>query len=184
MKSNKSLSTPNFGRGSIWDFMSDMERTFNDLWSEPSMSGPMKFESAFRPPVDLEETDDCFLISMDLPGMDEKDIQINVDNGRLSIRGERIRENKEDSGRYRRFERSSGSFERSFMLPQQIDEGKIQARFENGVLEVLIPKSEVAKPRSVKIEAGKGGLFSRLMGKPSSEKTSGGTSASGEDKTH
>lgn len=171
MKSNKSLSTPNFGRGSgsIWDFMSDMERAFDDLWSEPSMSRPLKFESAFRPPVDLEETDDCFLMSMDLPGMSEKDIQINVDNGRLSIRGERAREHKEDSGRYRRFERASGSFERSFMLPQQIDDAKIQARFENGVLEVLIPKSEVAKPRSVKIEAGKGGLFSRLMSKSSEE---------------
>lgn len=151
---------------SLWDFMSEVERAFDDVWRNPARGAlTTRATPTFTPAVDLHETPDFFLISVDVPGIDPKDIKIDVQHGRLSIGGTRERENKSDDGMFGRFERSYGSFERSFQLPQNVDESKIQARFENGVLEVMVPKAEVAKARSVQIDNGKGGLFSRLLGK-------------------
>lgn len=163
--------TTNNRRDSIWDFMSEIERAFDEAWRSPTAS-PEGRESGlanFAPAVDLHETPDFYLISVDLPGVSEKDIKIDVTEGRLTISGERNREEQKSEGMFRRFERSYGRFERAFQMPQNADTDKIQARFENGVLEVMVPKSEVAKPRSVKIETGKGGLFSRLLGQKNVE---------------
>jgi len=158
--------TPFTGRGSVWDFMSEMEKAFDDIWSDTAQarkSSPPTRQ--FIPPVDLRETNDFFLISVDVPGMSEKDVQIEVHDGRLTLKGERKFERKTEEQGFQRLERSYGHFERSFQLPKGVNEEKIQARCENGVLEVMIPKAEQAKPRSVSIETGKGNLFSRLMGK-------------------
>lgn len=163
----KDLS-PYTGRGSVWDFMSEMEKAFDDIWSTNGAPTPQirkPVAARFVPAVDLHETDDFYLLSVDVPGMSEKDIQIDVHDGRLTLRGERKFEHREDQKGYHRFEKSYGSFERSFQLPSDVKEDKIQARYENGVLEVMVPKAEKEKPRSIQVETSKGNLFSRLLSK-------------------
>jgi len=118
----------------------------------------------FTPAVDVHETSDYYLISVDVPGIAQKDVHVSLTNGRLTVSGERRFEERKDEKMFKRFERSYGRFERSFQLPHDIDDTKVQASCENGVLEVMIPKSEVAKPRSIHIDTEKGGLFSRLLG--------------------
>lgn len=153
-----------YRRENVWDFMSDVEKAFDELWRQPgSTTSTADIAPRFTPPVDLHESDDGYLISVDLPGVNEKDIKIDVSNGRLSISGERTHERREEGKGFRRFERAHGRFERAFQLPQDVNQEKIQARFENGVLEVLVPKTEVAKPRSIQVETQKGGLFSKLI---------------------
>ncbi len=158
-----------YRRDSLFDFMSEVERAFDDLWSQPQSAISRTPNQMFHPAVDLHETADSFLISLDLPGMDQKDIKVDVQKGRLTISGERRNEHMENEGMFKRVERSYGSFERSFQLPQNVDDDKVQARFENGVLEVLVPKIEAAKPRSIEVESSKGGLFSRLLGQKNVE---------------
>jgi HSP20 family protein len=152
----------------MFDFMSEVQRAMDDFWQSPRTGSGREAEptQSFLPAVDLHETPEFYLVSLDVPGVSQKDIKIDVQQGRLTISGERRRTDKEDSALFKRFERSYGRFERSFQLPQDVSQEKIQARFENGVLEVMVPKAEVAKPRSIAIESSdKGGLFSGLLGR-------------------
>lgn len=150
-------------RPTIFEFMNEVERSFDDLWKTDRQM--IRQSGTFQPHVDLHETDGFFLVSLDLPGIPEKDIKIDVQEGRLTVSGERVREEQKNDGLYRRFERSFGKFERAFQLPTNVDAEKIQARFENGVLEIMVPKAEALKARQIKIESGKsGGMFSRLLG--------------------
>lgn len=170
MRNNKltTYSTP----GSVWEFMSELEKNFNDLWSPESLAtGSGKSISQFMPPIDLHETDDAFLVSIDVPGMSEKDVHIDVREGRLTVSGERKNESERKDGKFHRYEKSYGRFERSFQLPTNVNEDQIKAACDNGVLEVMIPKSEKSKPRSVQIEAKKGGLFSKLVGERNPQET-------------
>lgn len=137
-----------YRRESLWDFMSDVERALDGIWQPSREFNAM---STFIPPVDLREDKDNFFVNMDLPGMAEADLNINVENGRLTVSGERSREDKSEDGMFKRYERSFGRFERSFQLPQNVDEEKIEAHFDKGVLELKIPKSETAKPRKILI---------------------------------
>lgn len=169
----------NYSPNSVWDFMNEVERVFDDLWRTPSAGLPKALGPAasggmmFTPAVDLRETSDFFLVSVDLPGVNPNEVKIDVQDGRLTISGERQREEKEEREGFHRFERSHGSFLRTFQLPQNVDEEKIQARCENGVLEIMLPKSEIAKPRQIQINAEKGGLFSRILGQKKVEEKSG-----------
>lgn len=157
---------------SVWDFMSEVERAFDDLWQTSAARTPRAAAlETFTPAVDLHENKDFYLVSMDLPGVPEKNIKIDAQQGRLTVSGERSREDKSENGLFRRFERVHGRFERSFALPQNVDQERIQARYENGVLEIVIPKAEVAKSRTIQINKDKGGLFSRLVGSKESEAT-------------
>ncbi len=159
-----------YRRDSLWDFMSEVERAFDQAWSTSDIATRNEAQlPTFAPAVDLHETKDYYLISVDLPGIDQNNVKIDVEDGKLTVSGERTRESKTEEGMFQRFERSYGKFVRSFQLPQNVDQEKIQARSENGVLEIMVPKSAQAKARSVQIESGKGGLFSRLVG--SSKKT-------------
>lgn len=162
---------------SVWDFMSEVERAFDDLWRAPQGSSPAQppSESGFTPAVDVHETADFYLLSFDLPGVPQKDVTIHTANNRLTVSGERHSQKQSEDKLFKRLERSTGRFQRSFQLPPDIDETKIQARYENGVLEILIPKSEVAKPRSIHIDTEKGGLFSRLLGQKNVESNSKST---------
>jgi len=149
--------------------MSEVERAFDELWkpSPGSTQGTGSLATTgerFVPAVDVHEDKEFYLLSMDLPGLAEKDVRIEVQNGRLTVSGERNRETRREDDRFRRYERSFGRFERTFALPQNVDQEKIKARFENGVLEMMVPKSEVSRTRTVAIERDKGGLFSRLLG--------------------
>ena len=119
--------------------------TVNRLLSEPT-SRP------WTPSVDILETENELLLKADLPGVDMKDIDIEMENGTLTLRGERKFENETKEGGYHRIERSYGSFARYFTLPDTVDAESVKADFKNGVLTVQLPKKELAKPRQIKVE--------------------------------
>ncbi|MEO5347850.1 MAG: Hsp20/alpha crystallin family protein [Magnetococcus sp. YQC-9] len=102
--------------------------------------------------VDIREDEQHILIKADVPGMEQKDITVNVDNGRLTIAGERKFEDEKHQENYHRVERAYGRFSRSFQLPNTTDVNAIQASYKNGVLEVLLPKREEAKPRAIQVK--------------------------------
>lgn len=156
---------------SLWDLMSEVERAFDSAWTGKSLRESAPF-SSFTPAVDVEEAESHYLISVDLPGVKEKDIKVDVHLGQLTISGERRFESEHQKSEGRFYERAFGKFKRSFTLPKEVNADGIQARFENGVLEVFVPKAEKAQPKSIKIESGKGGLFSRLLGEKDSSSSS------------
>lgn len=155
--------TPQRVQPTVWDFMSEVERLFDDSWKTDSDTTSTRSMSLFQPRIDIKETEGHYLIAADLPGMNRNQIKINVENGRLILSGERSEEKVEDTATSHRRERVFGKFERSFQLPVGVNEDQIQARLEEGVLEVLIPKPLLAKPKAVSIEGEKKGLFSKLL---------------------
>jgi HSP20 family protein len=107
----------------------------------------------WAPSVDIEEADDKYMIKADLPGVDKKDIEVNLDNGILSIRGEKNIEKESGKGTKRhRTERFHGSFARSFTLPTAVMTDKVDASYKDGVLSLVIPKAEAAKPKAIDIK--------------------------------
>lgn len=108
----------------------------------------------WAPAVDVAEDAEKIHVKVEVPGMDEKDLRINFEDGLLSISGERQFEQKDDRN-YHRIERSYGSFVRSFTLPRSVEPASIVASYRNGVLEIEIPKKDEAKPRQIAINAGK-----------------------------
>jgi HSP20 family protein len=112
--------------------------------------------AAWAPPVDIAEEKDRILITAELPGFKENEIEIQTENGMLTLRGERKFEKETDGKSYHRVERSYGQFVRSFSLPNNVDREKIQATFRDGLLQVELPKREDAKPRTIKITPGPG----------------------------
>ena len=104
------------------------------------------------PAVDVAETDKAYEITAELPGLEEKNIEVKLANGVLSIKGEKQEEKEEKQKDYYRRERSFGSFERSFQVPDHVDDDKIEASFKNGILSVTLPKSAEAQKQAKKIE--------------------------------
>ena len=110
--------------------------------------------AAWAPPVDIAEEKDRILITAELPGFREDQIEIQTENGMLTLRGERKFEKESEGKSYHRVERSYGQFVRSFSLPNNVDRERIKASFSDGLLKVELPKREDAKPRTIKITAG------------------------------
>ena len=141
-------------------FRREMDRLFDDFssgfWrgSLFDMAPSGRAEAAFRtmPAVDVAETDKAYEITAELPGLDEKNIEVKLANGVLSIKGEKREDKEEKEKDYYRRERSFGSFERSFQVPEGIDTDKIAASFKNGILSVTLPKSAEAQKQAKKIE--------------------------------
>lgn len=102
--------------------------------------------------ADVEETDSTFLVSVEVPGMEQKDLKITVRENVLTLKGEKKREAEENETPYYVSERSFGSFERSFTLPTNVQADKVTAKYRNGVLSILLPKVEEAKPRDVEVK--------------------------------
>jgi HSP20 family protein len=109
----------------------------------------------WSPLADVFETPDAIKIKVELPGMTEKDIHVEMENGVLMIRGERKFEKETTDKGYRRVERAYGKFVRSFMLPVNVDFGKISAAYNNGMLDIEVPKKEEAKPKTINVEVRK-----------------------------
>ena len=122
------------------------EDAISQLLNEPTTARP------WTPAVDIRETENALIVKADLPEVDEKDIDIRIENGTLALKGERKFE-KDDTGKggYHRIERSYGTFARYFTLPETVDAEKVGAEFKNGVLTVTLPKKETAKPRTIKV---------------------------------
>ena len=106
----------------------------------------------WAPAVDILETENELLLKADLPGIEMKDIDIQLENGTLALRGERRFESEKKEGGFHRVERSYGSFARYFTLPDTVDPEHVKADYKNGVLTVKLPKKELAKPRQIKVE--------------------------------
>ena len=106
----------------------------------------------WAPLVDISEDDHEYLIKAELPEVKKEDVKIRVEDGVLSISGERKQEKEEQDKKWHRVERSYGSFMRTFSLPENIDDAKVQAEFKDGILNVRLPKSEKAKPKSVEVK--------------------------------
>lgn len=103
------------------------------------------------PPVDVAEEGDRLILRAELPGMKQGDIEIEFENGLLTLKGERTFDSDQSDRNYHRIERSYGKFVRSFNLPRSVDPESIEASYDNGVLEVVIPKRDEAKPRQIRI---------------------------------
>jgi len=129
----------------------DMNRLFDRFFEGRTGNGPSR---RWIPAMDLVETDEHLVLRGDLPGMTEDDVDIEIKDNVLTVSGERKAEYEEKGEGYHRVERSFGSFSRSLNLPQGIDPENVEASFENGVLEVRVPKPAEAKPTRVQIGKG------------------------------
>ena len=140
---------------SIWDPFQEMENLL-DRYNRSSRktlanSDDRNFEVGdWMPVVDIEETEEAFAIKAELPGVEKDDVSINIDKGVLTIKGEKKTET-EDKKRHR-VECSYGSFVRSFTLPQSIKVDEVQAEYNNGILNLTIPKSEEEKPKEIEVK--------------------------------
>lgn len=145
-------STPTISR---WDPFRELSRVqdqvnrfFEDSFLRRAGDSSL---TVWAPEVDIHETPKALVLEADLPGIDEKDLDIRVENNMLTICGERKFEKKVDEENYLRVERSYGSFTRSFSLPHTINTEQIKADYRNGVLTIRLPKREEAKPRQIKV---------------------------------
>ena len=144
------------------EMRSEMDRVFDSFlgrgfFGRPSLSSLPRVSAPVmtQPDVDIRENDKELLIEADMPGLDEKDINVMLRDGILTLRGEKKSQREEKKDTYHLMERSYGSFERSFQLPETIDEAGIKAEFEKGVLRIAIPKRPEAVKAERKIPIGK-----------------------------
>ena len=142
----------------VWNPFQEFENML-ERYSKSGMSNlgkQMNTEMSFAdwaPSVDIEEQEDKYLIKADLPGVEKKDIEVKLENGVLSIRGEKKAEKETGKGtRQHRTERFHGTFARSFTLPDAVKADKVDASYKDGVLTLSIPKQEEAKPKSIEIK--------------------------------
>jgi HSP20 family protein len=132
----------------------EMNRLFNTVFDAPSGAGASTTMRRWMPAMDLVEGDDHFVLRADLPGLSEDDVKIELEDGTLTVSGERKAEHPSRSEGFVRVERAFGSFSRSLSLPKGTDPEGVSADFDRGVLEIRIPKPEERKPRRVEIGAG------------------------------
>jgi HSP20 family protein len=138
-------------RAPLWGEL-DLDRIFDGFFS--GRNGEARNLAAWSPVVDVREDEDGIHVSTELPGLGKDDVNVTVENGMLSISGEKKREVEEgdENKGYHLVERRYGRFERSFTLPRGVDTEKVSARFENGVLNVDLPKSAKAKPKQIAVK--------------------------------
>jgi HSP20 family protein len=129
----------------------DFDRLFDDLW-EASALTPR--EAEWMPKVDVSEANGIVLIRAECPGMDAKDVRLSIDDGVVTLEGEKRTEHEEKDERAFRRERRYGSFLRRIPLPMPVDSAKVKAEFKNGLLTVTLPKSPVAAEKRIPIQTG------------------------------
>jgi HSP20 family protein len=136
-----------------WDPANEFDRLtqqLSQLLDEQWPELPRALEEGFTPLADVEETDDAYRVEVELPGVKQKDIKIDVDGRRLTISGERPEQQR--TGWLRRQTRSWGRFNYEVVLPEQVDEDGVEATLRDGVLQVLVPKSSGSKRRRVEVK--------------------------------
>lgn len=126
----------------IWDLMDDMWRT------------PFSFEEpGIVPALEVKENDDKIEVKAELPGIEPKEVDIHLERGYLTIKGEKKQEKKEEKDNYVHMETSYGSFSRTIPLPSEVAPDKVKAKYKKGILTITLPKSEKTKPKKVEIAA-------------------------------
>ena len=131
-----------------------MNRLFRESYSPPAGPEEALTTSGFAPPVDIYEDEHNITLKIEVPGIDEKDIDVRIENNTLTVHGERKLEKEEKEENYRRVERQYGSFTRSFMLPSSVDPGQVSAHYDKGVLKINLAKKAEAKPKQIKVNVG------------------------------
>lgn len=130
----------------------EFRQAFDKLWSAPEDDQSNVVTSEWTPRVDIKEEPQRFVIQCDIPGVDPKDIEVHMEKGTLSIKGERKTESVTETDRYTRVERSHGLFHRRFALPDSADADGISASGKHGVLEITIPKKPELTPRRIDVK--------------------------------
>ena len=139
-----------FRDNDIFEQMERMQRDMNRLWSSymPQSSSPQ----GVYPPINVYDNGEVYVVRAELPGVDPKDIDINVTADTLSIKGKREIDTNGGSSYHRR-ERDAGTFNRAFTLPEKIDHNKVTAKTKNGILEIVLPRAPEAQTRKIEIKA-------------------------------
>jgi len=130
----------------------EIKQVFDKFLNDTDTDASSVVTSQWVPRVDIKEEAERFVIFVDLPGMDPKDIEVNMDKGVLSIKGERMAESRVENERYSRVERAHGTFFRRFALPESANPDGIAASGRNGVLEISIPKRPESTPRRITVQ--------------------------------
>ncbi len=130
----------------------EMDKLFADCFGDDVWAPSFTGSRALAPAFDVAETEDDLLITAELPGMDAKDVDVNLTGNVLTVTGEKKLEKEEKNKRHHRVERSFGSFTRSFTLPCEVEADKVEATYKNGLLNLKLPKCEHEKKKAVKIE--------------------------------
>ncbi|MBW2265687.1 MAG: Hsp20/alpha crystallin family protein [Deltaproteobacteria bacterium] len=126
------------------------DRFFEDFAPPPSL---VSEETRYVPAFDVSETENELIVKAEVPGMDEKEIDINLSNGILTIKGEKKQEKEDKTEQYHTIERHYGSFSRTMQLPSEVEVGKVDATYKDGVLKITLPKAETAKARKIEIKS-------------------------------
>ncbi len=137
-------------RWSPWRELEDMQRGLSRILDDTSFGTTETGQWA--PAVDIRETDDALLVQAELPGIDKKDVKLEVKDSVLTISGERNYEKDVKEENVHRIERSYGRFVRSFSLPSNVDTDRVNASMKNGILEIRLPKKESAKPKAITVK--------------------------------
>ena len=160
VKSRRPFTSPfALGRLPSLPAFEDLENRMRSMFESPLGGIDTEFFAqplGWLPPTDITENDIELTMTAELPGLEQKDVEISIQDGMLLLKGEKAEERKEgDEKRYHLFERTYGSFQRAFTLPRSVDASKITAEFDKGVLKVHIPKTAeaVAKTRKIEIKA-------------------------------
>jgi HSP20 family protein len=128
-----------------------MNRLFRDNYGEGQET---LSTSTFAPPVDVYEDEHNVTLKIEVPGIDEKDIDVRIENNLLTVHGERKFEKEEKEENFRRVERQYGSFTRSFTLPSTVNPEQVQAHYDKGILKIQLAKKAEAKPKQIKVNVG------------------------------
>jgi HSP20 family protein len=135
------------------DRMNRMNRLFRESYS-PEIPDEALTTTSFAPPVDIYEDEHNITLKLEVPGIDEKDIDVRVENTTLTVHGERKIEKEEKEENFRRVERQYGSFTRTFTLPTTVDTDHVSANYDKGVLKINLAKKAEAKPKQIKVNVG------------------------------
>jgi HSP20 family protein len=130
-----------------------MNRLFRELLNSEAPEEALTTTS-FAPPVDIYEDEHNISLKLEVPGIDENDIDVRIDNNTLTVHGERKIEKEEKEENFRRVERQYGSFTRTFTLPNSVDPGQVSAHYDKGVLKIKLAKKAEAKPKQIKVNVG------------------------------
>lgn len=159
MNTNNRMTLWNETVNPVLDFRRDFDRLFNDWFSPQGARNTVQFV----PACDVEERDDHYLLTLEMAGVKKEDLKIEVVENQILISGERKVESRKKSDGQVYSERQYGGFQRAFMLPAGIDSNAVEANYQDGVLQVIVPKAESAKPRKIEISNGNSG--SKFLGR-------------------
>ena len=143
---------PSRESSNLWSMQREINRLFDHFFEGGTQDDRTLGLSMWTPAVDIAEHDSEYLVNIELPGVNKDDVKITLESNILTIRGEKKQEKDEKNDNYRRVERSYGSFQRSFTLPVMVKSDKIDASYKDGILSIVLPKAEEAKPKQIEVK--------------------------------